>query len=146
LSPDDYPHPTSQAVSAVMRANPRANTKPEVRVRSALHALGYRFRKGLPIEAAGIRVRPDIVFPRRRVAVFIDGCFWHSCPEHGNMPESNTHYWKPKLERNAIRDARVTEALKGAGWHVVRIWEHVPEHEAIAVIESSLRNVQGRSD
>jgi DNA mismatch endonuclease (patch repair protein) len=64
-----------------MRANPRANTKPEVRMRSALHALGYRFRKGLPIEAAGIRVRPDIVFPRRRVAVFIDGCFWHSCPE-----------------------------------------------------------------
>jgi DNA mismatch endonuclease, patch repair protein len=134
-----YPHPTSAAATAVMRANPRANTRPELRVRSALHALGYRFRKNLAVEAAGLRIRPDIVFPRRQVAVFIDGCFWHSCPDHGNVPTANSHYWRPKLERNIARDQLVNEALRAAGWRVIRVWEHAPVDDVVSKITAALK-------
>ncbi len=106
------------------RANRRADTKPEVAVRSALHRRGFRFRKDLPIRADGLTVRPDIVFTRRRIAVFIDGCFWHSCPDHGSTPRSNPGYWGPKLATNAERDRRVNRALADAGWIVFRAWEH----------------------
>src|SRR6266571_3104573 len=99
-----YPYATSPAVSAVMRANRKTGSKPEVEVRRALHRLGYRFRKNLLIHLAGVAPRPDIVFTRRRLAVFIDGCFWHACPEHGTVPRVNTDYWLPKLRRNVTRD------------------------------------------
>lgn len=122
-----------------MRANPRANTKPELRVRSALHTLGHRFRKNLAVEAVGVRVRPDIVFPRCQVAVFIDGCFWHSCPEHGNVPRANSHYWRPKLERNIARDQHVNEALRAAGWRVIRVWEHTPLDDVVSEIVGALQ-------
>src|SRR6266542_4368518 len=94
-----YPHPTSAAVSAVMRANRKTGSSPEVGVRRALFHLGLRFRKNLAIRMAGVQVRPDVVFTRQRVAIFIDGCFWHACPDHGNVPRANTLYWAPKLER-----------------------------------------------
>lgn len=68
--------------------------------------------------------KPDFVFPSMRVAVFVDGCFWHACPEHCKVPKSNVEFWRGKLERNAARDSLVTEALSSAGWSVVRIWEH----------------------
>src|SRR6266508_5791998 len=133
-----YPSPTSQAVSAVMRGNRRAGTTPETRVRSLLHARGYRFRKDHRLDVPGARVRPDIVFTRRRLAVFIDGCFWHCCPEHGTSPRANTHYWGPKLERNVARDQRVDQALRAAGWTVLRIWEHVASSQAAAQIIAAL--------
>src|SRR4051794_22237858 len=98
-----YPKPTSPAVSVRMRANPSANTKPERLVRSALHRAGLRFRKDLSIRAGEVTVRPDIVFIRARLAVFIDGCFWHCCPVHGNRPDRNAGYWKLKLDRNVSR-------------------------------------------
>src|SRR5687768_8666779 len=106
------PIPTSAAASAVMRANRKSDTRPETRLRSALHARGLRFRKHLPIDAAGLRVRPDIVFPRVRLAVFVDGCFWHSCPIHGTNPRGNSSYWSPKLKSNVRRDALVDERLR----------------------------------
>jgi DNA mismatch endonuclease (patch repair protein) len=84
------------------------------------------------------RARPDLAFTRKRVAVFIDGCFWHSCPEHGRPPLSNTAYWGPKLAHNVQRDRLDTERLQSAGWTVVRVWEHVPLEDAVAEVEQAL--------
>ena len=108
-----------------MKANRRTDTSPERQVRSALHRLGYRFRKDLLLRVGGLRVHADIAFTSCRVAIFVDGCFWHGCPEHGLTPRSNAAYWGPKLEGNIRRDALVTEALTKNGWKVVRLWEHV---------------------
>jgi DNA mismatch endonuclease (patch repair protein) len=104
----------------------RRDTKPEMRVRSLLHAQGMRFRVDVPIRVDdGRPVRPDIVFSRARLAVFIDGCFWHGCPQHGRRPGvQNGHYWGPKIDGNIERDLRHTQALMDAGWTVLRFWEH----------------------
>jgi DNA mismatch endonuclease (patch repair protein) len=125
-----------------MRGNRRIDTKPELRVRSLLHKRGLRFRKDLAIRLPGLRVCPDIVFTRRKVAIFIDGCFWHRCPQHGNRPRANTEYWSRKLAHNVDRDKRVTVALRAEGWTVIRIWEHVPPEEAAALIEAGVRSAQ----
>lgn len=115
-----------------MQANKRRDTGPERALRSAIHAAGYRYRCDYRIDLpGGKRVRPDIVFTRRRVVVFVDGCFWHSCPEHGSEPSTNPGYWRPKLARNRERDAENTAALEAAGWVVLRIWEHVPSPVAL---------------
>jgi DNA mismatch endonuclease (patch repair protein) len=107
-----------------MAAIRRKDTAPEVVLRSALHRTGYRFRKDYPIRIENRLIRPDIAFTKQRLAVFIDGCFWHSCPEHGRRPSVNGQYWSPKLQRNAERDRQQTEALQAAGWTVLRFWEH----------------------
>jgi DNA mismatch endonuclease (patch repair protein) len=135
----DYPHPSSSAATAVMRANRRRDTGPEIRLRAALHARGLRFRADLLVEAGGVRVRPDVVFTRRKVAVFVDGCFWHCCPDHGNTPKANRAYWSPKLARNRARDQRVNSALLEAGWVVLRVWEHDDAQEAADWIERACR-------
>lgn len=140
----DYPHPSSAASSAVMRANKKKNTGPEVAVRRLLFAQGLRYRIHYPIRAGGILVKPDIVFPSRRVAVFIDGCFWHSCPDHGNSPKVNTGYWGPKLERNRQRDRLVNQTLEAEGWCVIRIWEHFPADEASSMILDKLSSIPGK--
>jgi DNA mismatch endonuclease, patch repair protein len=119
-----YPVPSTPAASAVMRGNRRRDTRPEVALRSALHARGLRFRKDFPIQVGDLRVRVDVAFPARRLAVFVDGCFWHSCSIHGNQPRVNSAYWGPKLARNLERDRRVDQALQDIGWAVVRVWEH----------------------
>jgi DNA mismatch endonuclease (patch repair protein) len=136
-----YPVPSSAGVSVRMKGNRRSDTKPEQLLRSRLHRDGLRFRKDLLVRAGDIKVKPDIVFPRDRVAVFVDGCFWHGCPEHGRRPRVNADYWGPKLERNADRDARVDAAMTEAGWAVVRIWEHTPAREAAQTV----RETVGRS-
>ncbi|MGW7535265.1 very short patch repair endonuclease [Amycolatopsis sp. NPDC054798] len=134
-----YPAPASEGRSRNMRANRRTDTKPEVTLRKELHRLGYRYRKDLPLVLdGGVRVRPDIVFTARKIAVFVDGCFWHVCPEHGRQPTSNEWYWTPKLQRNMARDELVTGALRDAGWNVVRIWEHVPLPEAVAAVTDAM--------
>jgi DNA mismatch endonuclease, patch repair protein len=92
----------------------------------------------MPILANGRRIRPDIAFTRKRLAVFIDGCFWHCCPEHGRPPASNKSYWQPKLARNLERDSTDTDRLLSAGWGVLRIWEHVPLSRAIDAVEQEL--------
>lgn len=128
-----------------MSANRRTNTKPELALRSALHGRGYRFRKDLRVEVPGVKVRPDIVFTRLRVAVFVDGCFWHACPEHGRAPTHNEWYWSPKLQRNVARDEKVTESLESAGWRVIRVWEHVAVDEAVTHVEAALRERGGQA-
>jgi len=119
-----YPEPTSETASRVARGNRRTETGPEVRLRSALHRRGLRFRKDWPVRFDGTKVRADIVFPAAKVAVFVDGCFWHGCPEHQRVPRSNADYWRRKLARNAERDRLIDAALTEAGWRVERIWEH----------------------
>ena len=122
-----------------MQANRRRDTRPELALRSALHAAGMRYRVDLRLDlGAGRRVRPDIAFTRQRVAVFIDGCFWHSCPLHGRQPSANVGYWEPKLVRNQQRDRENTEALTEAGWLVVRVWEHQDVAAAAALVLSAL--------
>jgi DNA mismatch endonuclease, patch repair protein len=122
-----------------MRAIKRTGTKPELALRSALHRQGYRFRKDYRLDLApGTRVRPDIAFTARRVAVFVDGCFWHVCPEHGRDPRVNEWYWAPKLRRNMERDRAADAALAAAGWQVVRVWEHESLDAAIAAVVAAL--------
>jgi DNA mismatch endonuclease, patch repair protein len=107
-----------------MLANRRADTAPEIALRRALHARGARFRKDHAVTLTGMSVRPDIVFTRARVAVFVDGCFWHRCPQHATDPKANSDYWGPKLRANVERDRLVDRVLTAAGWTVLRIWEH----------------------
>ncbi|HEX4399130.1 MAG TPA: very short patch repair endonuclease [Trebonia sp.] len=133
-----YPLPGSPGRSANMKANRRTDTKPELALRSALHALGYRYRKDFRLDLPARRVRPDIAFTARKVAVFIDGCFWHACPDHGSRPKNNEWYWSPKLARNVERDRAADAALSQAGWTVVRLWEHVPVTEAVALVTAAV--------
>jgi DNA mismatch endonuclease, patch repair protein len=122
-----------------MRAIKRTGTKPELALRSALHRQGYRFRKDYRLDlAGGKRVRPDIAFTARRVAVFVDGCFWHACPDHGSKPANNVWYWEPKLRRNVERDRAADAALAAAGWDVVRVWEHESIDAAVTAVLSAL--------
>ena len=122
-----------------MKANRRTDTKPELALRHALHRLGYRYRKDYRLDlASGRRVRPDIAFTARKVAVFVDGCFWHACPDHGSQPKNNEWYWSPKLARNVERDRAADAALAQAGWIVVRLWEHVPVTEAVALVTAAV--------
>ena len=133
-----YPQPSTVAATSVMRSNRKTDTKPEVFLRSELHRRGLRFRKHSAPAIEGRRIAVDIVFPRFRLAVFVDGCFWHSCPDHGTMPTANAWYWVPKLRRNVERDHEVTLRLTSAGWRVLRVWEHTPAREAADMVEVAL--------
>jgi DNA mismatch endonuclease (patch repair protein) len=123
-----------------MRSNRPVDTKPEVRLRSALHRAGMRFRKNTTVRVGDVVTRPDIIFPGARVVVFVDGCFWHQCPEHATYPKSNAGYWLPKLEQNRARDRQATDALTKDGWRVVRVWEHVPTEEAVELVMVAVRD------
>jgi len=124
-----------------MRSNRRRDTGPELKLRSLLHASGLRYRVDAPIRTEVRLVRPDIVFTRRRLAVFVDGCFWHHCPQHGTMPADPSGYWRQKLARNVERDEATTAALEAAGWSVLRIWEHVPPREASAMVQARVADL-----
>lgn len=143
-SPVPPDSPPSSARSRNMAAIRRTDTRPELLLRSALHARGLRFRKDYPIRAEGRIIRPDVAFTKYRLAVFLDGCFWHGCPEHGRPPKSNNSYWLPKLAKNAQRDRDQTRILRDAGWTVVRVWEHIPVGEAVLAIQQTLRAAGAR--
>ncbi|MEU4597796.1 very short patch repair endonuclease [Nocardia sp. NPDC023988] len=123
---DDAPRSaplTDAATSARMSRQRRAHTAPELALRRELHRAGLRyFVDRAPIK--GQRRRADVVFPRRRVAVYVDGCFWHRCPEHATDPKNNAEWWAQKLAGNVARDRATDAALIEAGWQVVRVWEH----------------------
>ena len=132
------PPASSPAARATMLANRGRHTRPELSVRRALFARGLRYRlHRRPL--AGLRAEADIVFAREKVAVFVDGCFWHRCPEHGVLPKSNRTFWLTKLETNVARDRRSDLELFTNGWTVVRVWEHEPVHEAADRIEAAVR-------
>jgi DNA mismatch endonuclease (patch repair protein) len=119
-----------------MQANRRRDTGPELALRRELFRRGLRFRVDFP--PPGLNCRPDIVFTRARLAVFIDGCFWHACPEHGNVPKANRAWWRSKLDVNVARDRRNDAALQAAGWRVIRLWEHEPLHAAADAVCAAL--------
>ena len=131
---------SSPGVARSMRSNTRRDTRPEIAIRQLLHARGLRYRVDMA-PWSNKRRRADIVFTRQRLAVFIDGCFWHGCPEHGSIPETNREYWEPKLKRNRQRDRETTAMLEDEGWVVIRIWEHVPAEEAVEMIVDVLEQV-----
>ncbi|GGF15348.1 hypothetical protein GCM10011399_06450 [Subtercola lobariae] len=106
-----------------MLGNKARNTKPELAVRRALHAEGFRYRVDIR-PSLELRGRADIVFTKKKLAVYIDGCFWHGCPIHATIPKRNADYWIPKLERNVERDRETTFKLESLGWVVLRFWEH----------------------
>lgn len=134
-----YPEPADELATRIGRANRRKNTQPEVRLRSTLQRRGLRFRKHYLLRCGGVRVRPDIVFTRVKLAVFVDGCFWHGCPEHQRVPMRNPEYWVPKLRSNIDRDGRVDAALTLDGWRVLRVWEHVDIGGAADLVEEGVR-------
>jgi DNA mismatch endonuclease, patch repair protein len=116
-----------------MQSNTPRNTRPERLLRSELHRSGLRFRKHVRL-IPGSRCEVDIAFTRLKVAVFVDGCFWHCCPEHATFPVRNGEWWSKKLARNRERDLHSNEILRDLGWTVMRIWEHVlPADAAVGV-------------
>ena len=141
-----YPEPASEAATRIGRANARTNTKPEVMIRSAIHRRGLRFRKDHLLRIGGLRVKPDVVFTRWKVAAFVDGCFWHQCPEHCSVPRSNRSYWEPKLAKNVQRDQRVDAALEAAGWSAVHVWEHEEPEAAAERVEMAVRTRAADND
>lgn len=132
------PIPSSAAVSAQMSRLGQRDTGPEMALRSELHSRGLRFRVDrAPVQ--GVRSRADVVFGPEKVAVYVDGCFWHCCPLHGTMPKANAEFWERKLKRNRQRDAETGQALHERGWEVVRVWEHEKALEAADRVEDVLR-------
>ncbi|SET98250.1 T/G mismatch-specific endonuclease [Geodermatophilus poikilotrophus] len=123
-----------------MVANRGRDTAPELAVRRLVHARGLRYFVGRP-PLKGLRRTADLLFPRRRLAVFIDGCFWHRCPEHFQMPAANRDYWEPKIARNVERDRETDRRLAEAGWRVLRCWEHEDPEGVADLIERAVREV-----
>jgi DNA mismatch endonuclease (patch repair protein) len=142
--PDPVLTPPSAAVAARMSRHPRRDTGPELTLRKALHAAGYRYRVQLPVPGRRRRT-VDVAFTRRKVAVFVDGCFWHGCAEHRGVPATNSEWWRRKLEKNVARDADTDEHLRRLGWVVIRVWEHETAEAALGRIEAALNRVTDAS-
>lgn len=120
-----------------MKEQRRRDTKPEIALRSELWRRGLRYR--VDHKVVGNRRRVDIAFRRARVAVFVDGCFWHMCPDHSSLPKTNREWWLAKLEANVARDESTNAELERAGWTVVRIWEHEDTALAADRVEELVR-------
>jgi DNA mismatch endonuclease (patch repair protein) len=121
-----------------MRANKARDTGPELRIRSLLHKAGLRYRvNARPL--AALRRTADVVFPTARVAVFVDGCYWHGCPEHYRRARANEQFWRDKIDRNRTRDRETDQLLADAGWTVIRVWEHESPVEAADRIKEAVR-------
>jgi DNA mismatch endonuclease (patch repair protein) len=127
-----------------MAAQASRDTQIELRLRQLLHARGLRYRvHARPIR--NLRRVADIVFTRARVAVFVDGCFWHGCPMHGTWPKRNAQFWKEKIDGNVLRDRATDETLAAAGWLPVRVWEHEDLDAAVERVEALVRRRSGES-
>lgn len=120
--PNRAPRASSPEALRRLRSQRQKDTAGERALRSLLHQRGLRFRVHYALP--GLRRRADIAFPRLRIAVFADGCFWHGCPEHGTWPKQNAEWWRDKIETNQRRDADTDAHLASEGWTVIRVWEH----------------------
>jgi len=135
------PPPIDPSTGRRMRAQRRIDTRPEVLLRKELHLRGMRFRVGTkPIQ--GLRREIDICFPTARIAVFVDGCFWHGCPVHSRPTKAHTVWWADKIKANKQRDAKTTKKLTTLGWTVVRVWEHQTPKDAADLVESVVRRLR----
>jgi DNA mismatch endonuclease (patch repair protein) len=119
-----------------MQDQRRRDTRPELALRSALHRTGFRFR--VDYRLPGTRRWADIAFPGRQLAVFVDGCFWHGCPEHGTWPKANGAWWREKIEANRSRDRDTDARLAELGWRVVRVWEHEEPADAVERVQNAM--------
>lgn len=129
------PIASSEVVRANMKRQKRRDTRCELAVRRHLHSVGLRYRVDFrPLQSQ--RFRADIGWKSLKLAIFIDGCFWHGCPEHGTTPRSNTEWWTEKLSQNKQRDVRAVQQLEDEGWTVLRFWEHEPAEKVADVIIS----------
>lgn len=138
----EKPVASSSGVAERMSRQRVADTEPELRVRRLLFAAGMRFRKHYPVPGYPRR-SIDIAFPRRRLAIFLDGCFWHGCSEHKSMPKANDGWWALKIEENRRRDRETTADLKGRGWRVMRFWEHEAPDAVVTAIAQELEKANG---
>ncbi|MET8227440.1 very short patch repair endonuclease [Streptomyces sp. NPDC004082] len=129
--------PSSPAVSARMSRQLSRDTAPEVAVRRLLHASGLRYRVNVPVPGVPRRTI-DIVFGKEKIAVFMDGCFWHGCPQHATHPKANAEWWRAKLEKNMARDRETTAHLRAAGWTVLRFWEHESAEDVARHVTAAL--------
>lgn len=116
------------------------DTGPEMRLRRALWSAGHRYRLGHGLKLPG---KPDLVFPRPRMAVYVDGCFWHACPLHATQPKTRSEWWREKLEGNVARDRRVDAQMADLGWTVMRFWEHEVAQDVDAVVRAIASQLQG---
>lgn len=133
------PWASTPATRAVMQGNRRRDTTPELAIRRLVHAAGLRYRvdaKPLPT----LNRRADLVFRTPRVAVFVDGCYWHGCPQHGTTAKTNAAYWSEKIARNRARDHETGTLLEKAGWVVLRFWEHEDPNQAANTIKCTVLN------
>jgi DNA mismatch endonuclease (patch repair protein) len=130
-------NPPTSFVRARMRAQPRIGTAPEYVLRRILHGRGFRYRVGYKVPGLARRTI-DIAFPRKKVAVFVDGCFWHRCPEHSVPVKNNAEWWRQKLDANVARDRSTQQHLEELGWRVLRFWEHADMDVAADVVGASL--------
>jgi DNA mismatch endonuclease (patch repair protein) len=132
---------SSAGVRRSMQGNRGRDTAPELALRRLLHARGLRYRVDVrPVR--GLRRKADIVFSRQRICVFVDGCFWHGCSEHGTRPATNADYWSDKIEGNTRRDRETDAQLADEGWTVVRFWEHDPVTDAADAVEALVRSAR----
>lgn len=132
------PPASSAAARRRMKSARQADTACELTLRSELHRRGLRYRVDYPV--VGSRRRADVVFTRARLAVFVDGCFWHCCPEHATWPKANSEWWKTKLDANVARDRDTDQRLRKAGWRVLRVWEHENMERAAEAIARIIRS------
>lgn len=135
--------PTTAQVSGRMSRQARRDTAPELALRRLLHAAGLRYRVDAPLPGMPRR-RADVLFTRAKVAVFVDGCFWHGCPQHATHPANNGAWWAAKLARNIERDRETDAHLEGLGWTVLRFWEHEDVAQACADVVQSVAHSRGR--
>jgi len=136
--------PSSPEASRRMSRVRQRGTDVEIELRRALHALGLRYRLQVPLSRKPRRVA-DIVFIGARVAVFVDGCFWHGCPLHATWPKENAGFWRAKIEANRARDADTTRRLRELGWEVIRVWSHEDPVEAARLIYDRVLERKGRA-
>lgn len=125
-----------------MQGNTSRDTLPERQLRAYLHALGLRYRlNARPLKS--LRRTADVVFGNGQVAVFVHGCFWHGCPMHATLPQTNADFWRAKIERNQQRDAETESALEAAGWLALTVWEHDDPETAASLIAQVVRARRG---
>ena len=141
MVPKTKPGQTTSARSELMKRVKQRDTAAEISFRTALHAKGLRYFVNRRIEGVAV----DIVFPKARVAVFVDGCFWHGCPKHASYPKTNKEYWLPKLQANRERDRRQSAKLRASGWNVKRVWEHDCLPASSRAISRVIKAVRTRS-
>lgn len=144
MSRRGIPAPSSAEALRRMKAVRQRDTAAELAIRRLLHAQGLRYRVDRPT-APGQRRRADLVFASARVAVFVDGCFWHSCPLHATQPKANADWWAAKLAANQRRDTQTNQQLETFGWKVIRVWEHEAPGTAAARIAREVRSRQSRA-